>query len=79
MPFALIEEADWDQMMDVKREGMFLVTKGVCARHDPAEERRHRQTWARSPGARAGGPGALRHRQERRGRFTLSLARELSR
>jgi 3-oxoacyl-[acyl-carrier protein] reductase len=27
MPFALIEEADWDQMMDVNVKGMFLVTK----------------------------------------------------
>ncbi len=27
MPFALIEEADWDRMMDVNVKGMFLVTK----------------------------------------------------
>jgi 3-oxoacyl-[acyl-carrier protein] reductase len=27
MPFALIEEADWDQIMDVNVKGMFLVTK----------------------------------------------------
>jgi len=27
MPFALIEEADWDRIMDVNVKGMFLVTK----------------------------------------------------
>jgi 3-oxoacyl-[acyl-carrier protein] reductase len=27
MPFALIEEADWDRMLDVNVKGMFLVTK----------------------------------------------------
>jgi 3-oxoacyl-[acyl-carrier protein] reductase len=27
MPFALIEEEDWDHMMDVNVKGMFLVTK----------------------------------------------------
>ncbi len=27
MPFALIEEQDWDRMMDVNAKGMFLVTK----------------------------------------------------
>jgi 3-oxoacyl-[acyl-carrier protein] reductase len=27
MPFALIEEGDWDRMMDVNVKGMFLVTK----------------------------------------------------
>ena len=27
MPFALIEEDDWDRMMDVNVKGMFLVTK----------------------------------------------------
>jgi len=28
MPFALIEEPDWDLIMDVNVKGMFLVTKG---------------------------------------------------
>ena len=27
LPFAMIEEADWDRMMDVNVKGMFLVTK----------------------------------------------------
>ena len=27
MPFALLEEEDWDRMMDVNVKGMFLVTK----------------------------------------------------
>jgi len=27
MPFALIEESDWDQVMDINVKGMFLVTK----------------------------------------------------
>ena len=27
MPFALLEEADWDRIMDVNVKGMFLVTK----------------------------------------------------
>jgi NAD(P)-dependent dehydrogenase (short-subunit alcohol dehydrogenase family) len=27
MPFALIEEADWDRLMDVNVKGLFLVTK----------------------------------------------------
>jgi 3-oxoacyl-[acyl-carrier protein] reductase len=27
MPFALIEESDWDQVMDVNVKGLFLVTK----------------------------------------------------
>ena len=29
MPFALIEEEDWDAVMDVNVKGMFLVTKAV--------------------------------------------------
>jgi 3-oxoacyl-[acyl-carrier protein] reductase len=29
MPFALIEEEDWDLLMDVNVKGMFLVTKAV--------------------------------------------------
>jgi NAD(P)-dependent dehydrogenase (short-subunit alcohol dehydrogenase family) len=29
MPFALIEEEDWDLMMDVNVKGMFLITKSV--------------------------------------------------
>lgn len=36
MPFALIEESDWDRVMDVNVKGMFLVTKafvrGMIAR-----------------------------------------------
>lgn len=30
MPFAMIEEKDWDQMMDVNVKGMFLVTKAFA-------------------------------------------------
>jgi len=30
MPFALIEETDWDRMMDVNVKGMFLVTKAFA-------------------------------------------------
>jgi 3-oxoacyl-[acyl-carrier protein] reductase len=30
MPFALIEEEDWDRMMDVNVKGMFLVTKAFA-------------------------------------------------
>ena len=30
MPFALIEEDDWDRMMDVNVKGMFLVTKAFA-------------------------------------------------
>ncbi|MHC4718542.1 MAG: SDR family NAD(P)-dependent oxidoreductase [Planctomycetota bacterium] len=30
MPFALIEEADWDRVMDVNVKGMFLVTKAFA-------------------------------------------------
>jgi len=32
MPFALIEEEDWDMMMDVNVKGMFFVTKAVVRR-----------------------------------------------
>jgi len=31
MPFALIEEEDWDQMMDVNVKGMFLSPRHSCA------------------------------------------------
>lgn len=30
MPFAMIEEKDWDEMMDVNVKGMFLVTKAFA-------------------------------------------------
>lgn len=30
LPFAMIEEEDWDQMMDVNMKGMFLVTKALA-------------------------------------------------
>ena len=30
MPFAMIEEEDWDRMMDVNVKGMFLVTKAFA-------------------------------------------------
>jgi len=30
LPFAMIEEADWDAMMDVNVKGMFLVTKAFA-------------------------------------------------
>jgi 3-oxoacyl-[acyl-carrier protein] reductase len=30
LPFAMIEEADWDRMMDVNVKGMFLVTKAFA-------------------------------------------------
>jgi NAD(P)-dependent dehydrogenase (short-subunit alcohol dehydrogenase family) len=29
LPFAMIEEEDWDRMMDVNMKGMFLVTKAL--------------------------------------------------
>jgi 3-oxoacyl-[acyl-carrier protein] reductase len=30
LPFAMIEEDDWDRMMDVNMKGMFLVTKALA-------------------------------------------------
>jgi 3-oxoacyl-[acyl-carrier protein] reductase len=30
LPFAMIEEEDWDRMMDVNMKGMFLVTKALA-------------------------------------------------
>jgi 3-oxoacyl-[acyl-carrier protein] reductase len=30
MPFAMIEEKDWDEMMDVNAKGLFLVTKAFA-------------------------------------------------
>jgi 3-oxoacyl-[acyl-carrier protein] reductase len=30
LPFAMIEEADWDRIMDVNMKGMFLVTKALA-------------------------------------------------
>ncbi len=30
LPFAMIEEADWDQMLDVNVKGLFLVTKAFA-------------------------------------------------
>jgi 3-oxoacyl-[acyl-carrier protein] reductase len=29
MPFALLEEEDWDRMMDINVKGMFIVTKAI--------------------------------------------------
>ena len=38
MPFALIEEEDWDLMMDVNVKGMFLVTKAVVRKSEGAHQ-----------------------------------------
>ncbi len=79
MPFALIEEEDWDRMMDVNVKGMFLVTKAFV-----------RSMIRRKSGAivNLGSLAGLRvlevpvHYATAKSAvvgFTLSLARELSR
>ena len=67
MPFALIEEEDWDRMMDVNVKGMFLVTKAFVRGMIRRKTRRGRQPRFAGRHARARSAGALCHRQERRG------------
>ena len=79
MPFALLEEEDWDRMMDVNVKGMFLVTKAFV-----------RGMIRRKPGAvvNLGSLAGMRmlevpvHYATAKSAvvgFTLSLARELAR
>ena len=79
MPFALIEETDWDQIMDVNVKGMFLVTKafvrGMIRRKNGAIVNLGSLAGARVlevPVHYATAKSAVVG-------FTLSLARELSR
>ncbi len=79
MPFALIEEADWDRMLDVNVKGMFLVTKafvrGMIRRKHGAIVNLGSLAGARVlevPVHYATAKSAVVG-------FTLSLARELSR
>ena len=79
MPFALIEEADWDQMMDVNVKGMFLVTKAFVR----AMIRRKNGSIV-NLGSLAGArvlevPVHYATAKSAVVGFTLSLARELSR
>jgi NAD(P)-dependent dehydrogenase (short-subunit alcohol dehydrogenase family) len=79
MPFALIEEADWDQMMDVNVKGMFLVTKAFVR----AMIRRKKGAIV-NLGSLAGArvlevPVHYATAKSAVVGFTLSLARELSR
>ena len=79
MPFALLEEADWDQMMDVNVKGMFLVTKAFAR----AMIRRKQGTII-NLGSLAGArvlevPVHYATAKSAVVGFTLSLARELSR
>jgi NAD(P)-dependent dehydrogenase (short-subunit alcohol dehydrogenase family) len=79
MPFALIEEADWDQMMDVNVKGMFLVTKAFVR----AMIRRKKGAVV-NLGSLAGArvlevPVHYATAKSAVVGFTLSLARELSR
>jgi NAD(P)-dependent dehydrogenase (short-subunit alcohol dehydrogenase family) len=79
MPFALIEEADWDRVMDVNVKGMFLVSKafvrGMIRRKSGAIVNLGSLAGARVlevPVHYATAKSAVVG-------FTLSLARELSR
>jgi len=79
MPFALIEEADWDMVMDVNVKGMFLVTKAFVR----AMIRRRRGAIV-NLGSLAGArvlevPVHYATAKSAVVGFTLSLARELSR
>ena len=79
MPFALIEEADWDRVMDVNVKGMFLVTKAFVR----AMIRRKKGTII-NLGSLAGVrllevPVHYATAKSAVVGFTLSLARELSR
>ena len=40
LPLALMEEDDWDRVMDVNVKGTFLTSRAVAARDDPAQARR---------------------------------------
>jgi 3-oxoacyl-[acyl-carrier protein] reductase len=79
MPFALIEENDWDRMMDVNVKGMFLVTKAFVR----AMIRRKRGAIV-NLGSLAGArvlevPVHYATAKSAVVGFTLSLARELAR
>jgi NAD(P)-dependent dehydrogenase (short-subunit alcohol dehydrogenase family) len=79
MPFALIEEADWDRMLDVNVKGMFLVTKAFVR----AMIRRKRGAIV-NLGSLAGArvlevPVHYATAKSAVVGFTLSLARELAR
>ena len=79
MPFALIEEADWDRMMDVNVKGMFLVTKAFVR-----SMIRRKNGAVINLGSLAGArvlevPVHYATAKSAVVGFTLSLARELSR
>jgi NAD(P)-dependent dehydrogenase (short-subunit alcohol dehydrogenase family) len=79
MPFALIEEADWDRIMDVNVKGMFLVTKAFVRAMI-----RRKQGAIVNLGSLAGArvlevPVHYATAKSAVVGFTLSLARELSR
>ncbi len=79
MPFALIEEEDWDRMMDVNVKGMFLVTKAFVRGMI-----RHKKGAVVNLGSLAGMrvlevPVHYATAKSAVVGFTLSLARELSR
>jgi 3-oxoacyl-[acyl-carrier protein] reductase len=79
MPFALIEEVDWDRMLDVNVKGMFLVTKAFVR----SMIRRKRGAII-NLGSLAGArvlevPVHYATAKSAVVGFTLSLARELSR
>ena len=79
MPFALIEEEDWDRLMDVNVKGMFLVTKAFVR-----PMIRHKRGAIVNLGSLAGMrvlevPVHYATAKSAVVGFTLSLARELSR
>jgi len=79
MPFALIEEEDWDRVMDVNVKGMFLVTKAFVRGMI-----RHKKGAVVNLGSLAGMrvlevPVHYATAKSAVIGFTLSLARELSR
>jgi 3-oxoacyl-[acyl-carrier protein] reductase len=79
MPFALIEEEDWDRVMDVNVKGMFLVTKAFVR-----PMIRHKHGAIVNLGSLAGMrvlevPVHYATAKSAVVGFTLSLARELSR
>ena len=79
MPFALIEEEDWDRLMDVNVKGMFLVTKAFVR-----PMIRHKRGSIVNLGSLAGMrvlevPVHYATAKSAVVGFTLALARELSR
>ena len=80
VPLALMEEEDWDRMMDVNVKGAFLDDAGGAARDGPREARPHPQhQLARRREDDAGARCTTARRRRRCKGFTEALAKEIGR